>query len=127
MYAEDMDLCFRVLKAGFRVYHVPTAEVVHHGGESSSVQGSSFSAVMMCEALYRYFVLNYGRYSAWTYRSAVATCAIARLLVLLPGLVVGRLTRKATFLRWRAMLSWCCGGQKWTKRYTTTEPTPSEV
>jgi GT2 family glycosyltransferase len=131
MYAEDMDLCFRILKAGFRIYHVPMAEVVHHGGESSSVQGSSFSAVMMCEALYRYFILNYGRRSAWMYRSAVATCAFARLLVLLPGLVVEneqrRLTRKAAFLRWRAMLSWCCGGQKWRKRFTTPEPTPSEV
>ena len=27
MYAEDMDLCFKVLRAGQRIYHVPTAEV----------------------------------------------------------------------------------------------------
>lgn len=126
MYAEDMDLCFRILKAGFRIYHVPVAEVVHHGGESSSVQGSRFSAVMMCEALNRYFTLNYGRPSAWLYRSAVAICAVARLLVFLPGVILAneprRSMRKAAFLRWRAMLSWCCGGQNWTKRFTTLEP-----
>ena len=46
MYAEDMDLCLKIRRAGLRVYFVPRAEIVHHSGASSSAQGSKFSTVM---------------------------------------------------------------------------------
>jgi len=130
MYAEDMDLCFKILRAGYRIYHVPAAKVVHHGGASSSVQGSSFAAVMMREALHAYMVLNHGRQSARTYRLASGVSALTRLLVLAPGLVVGdeqhRLVRKAAFEQYRSVLSWSCGGQKWAKRYFAPEPGAQE-
>jgi GT2 family glycosyltransferase len=48
MYTEEMDLCYRMLKAGWRNYWVPQAEVVHYG-EASSRQ----VAEAMFVALYR--------------------------------------------------------------------------
>jgi GT2 family glycosyltransferase len=120
MYAEDMDLCFKVLRAKYRIYHVPTAEVVHHGGASSSTQGSTFSAVMIREALNTYMVLNHGRRYALVYRLATGSSALVRLLILSLGLISGderrREARKATFTRWWSILSWSCGQQKWAKR-----------
>jgi len=122
MYAEDMDLCSKILRAGFRIYHVPAAVVTHHGGASSSVQGSSFSAVMMCDALHSYMILNRGRLSALTYRIAAGITAAGRLLLLFPRLIISdgqrRLEHKAAFLRWWSILSWSWGGQQWTKRYS---------
>jgi hypothetical protein len=130
MYAEDMDLCFKVLRAGYRIYHVPASKVIHHGGASSAVHGSSFAAVMIREALHAYMILNHGRQSARTYRLATGVSALTRLLVLAPGLVVGdeqhRLVRKAAFEQYRSVLSWSCGGQKWTKRYFAPEPGAQE-
>ena len=124
MYAEDMDLCLKTLRAGFRIYHVPTAEIVHHSGASSSSQGSTFSAVMMREALHSYMVLNHGWHYAWAYRLATGSATLVRLLILAPGLISGdeqrRLARKAAFARWWSVLSWSCGQQKWTKRYALT-------
>lgn len=121
MYAEDMDLCFKALRAGFHIYHVPTAEVIHHGGASSSSQGSTFSAVMMREALHSYMVLNLGWHSARVYRLATGISALVRLLILTPSLISGderrRLARKVALARWWSVLSWSCGRQKWTKRY----------
>lgn len=121
MYAEDMDLCFKVLRAGYRIYHVPAAEVVHHGGASSSAQGSTFSAVMMREALNAYMILNHGPRYALAYRLATGSAALIRLMILSPGLVSGdkrrRQERKAALARWWSVLSWSCGQQKWTKRY----------
>lgn len=121
MYAEDMDLCFKTLRAGFCIYHVPTAEVVHHGGASSSTQGSTFSAVMIREALNTYMRLNHGRHYAWAYRLATGSSALIRLLILAPGLISGdeqrRLARQTAFAQWWAVLSWSCGQQNWTKRY----------
>jgi GT2 family glycosyltransferase len=120
MYAEDMDLCFKILRAGYRIYHVPAAEVVHHGGASSSAQGSTFSAVMIREALGVYMVLNHGRHYALAYRLATASSALVRILVLSPGLISGderrRKERKATLACWWSVLSWSCGQQKWAKR-----------
>lgn len=34
MYGEDLDLCYRVKKAGWNVYYVPTTEIIHFKGES---------------------------------------------------------------------------------------------
>ena len=36
MYVEDLDLCWRLKRAGWRVRYVPTAEVVHTGGVSAA-------------------------------------------------------------------------------------------
>jgi N-acetylglucosaminyl-diphospho-decaprenol L-rhamnosyltransferase len=35
MYAEDVDLCWRAWRSGWRVLYVPQAEVVHFGGTST--------------------------------------------------------------------------------------------
>jgi hypothetical protein len=124
MYAEDMDLCFKVSRAGFGIYHVPAAEVVHHGGASALAhQVSTFSAVMIREALCCYMVLNHGRVSPWIYRVATGLSVVFRLFLLLPGLIAiderQRSFRRAEFAKWLAVLSWSCGGQRWTKRYVT--------
>lgn len=121
MYAEDMDLCFKVLRKGLRIYHVPHAEIVHHSGASASSQGSSFSAVMTCEALHMYMKLNHGLGHASTYRVATAFAAMGRLLVAALGMHFGdlrqRLSRKAASSRSLAVLSWSFGDQKWVRRY----------
>lgn len=35
-YQEDSDFCFRVRKAGWQVYYVPQAQIIHYGGEGGS-------------------------------------------------------------------------------------------
>jgi len=35
MYVEDADLCFRVRRAGFRVYYVPDVQVIHHRAQAT--------------------------------------------------------------------------------------------
>jgi hypothetical protein len=35
MYCEEIDWCWRMRKAGWRAYCVPTAKVIHHAGKSS--------------------------------------------------------------------------------------------
>lgn len=121
MYAEDMDLCFKVLREGFTIYHVPSSEVIHHSGASSSSQGSTFSAVMMREALHLYMKLNHGVFYAWLYRAATGIVALLRLLILALPAAIGRsdrrFQRKLVLSRWRSVLSWSFGQQKWTKRY----------
>jgi GT2 family glycosyltransferase len=120
MYAEDVDLCLKVRRAGARIYHTPFARVVHHGGGSSSSQGSSFSAVMMREALHTYMLSNHGRFHAAGYRVAVAAAAIARMLPQSLGLAFGMGSargpcRAAVTISW-AILLWSLGKQQWTRQ-----------
>ena len=35
MYGEDLDWCYRIQKAGFNNYYVPTTQIIHFKGESS--------------------------------------------------------------------------------------------
>lgn len=35
MYAEEIDWCMRIKRAGWEVWHVPDAHIIHHGGRST--------------------------------------------------------------------------------------------
>ena len=35
MYGEDLDWCYRIKQAGWRVFYQPAAEIIHYGGEST--------------------------------------------------------------------------------------------
>ena len=84
MYAEDVDLCYRVTQQGFQVVHAGTATVLHHGGQSSQgqAQSAAFSVVLTRESIYRFMKLHYGRVYAMAYRASTALSAIIRMLVL---------------------------------------------
>lgn len=41
MYAEDLDLCYRIKKAGFKIMYVPEVEVLHLKGVSSGIKSHS--------------------------------------------------------------------------------------
>jgi len=35
MYGDDVDLCYRIKKAGWKIWYLPEAEIIHYGGGSS--------------------------------------------------------------------------------------------
>lgn len=40
-YGEDLDLCYRIKKAGYNIYYVPTVSIIHIGGVSSGIKKHS--------------------------------------------------------------------------------------
>lgn len=84
LYSEEVDLCFRVQKAGWRIYWVPQAEVIHYGGQSTQqVRAEMF--IQLYRAKVQYFRKNQGRLAARSYKVALLLAAFVRLLLSLPA------------------------------------------
>jgi len=117
MYAEDMDLCFRVNQAGLGVYHASKARVVHYGGGSSGTTFSKFPAVMICEALRTYMELNRGRADALAYRVLIGGSALMRISMLwaLHFKNAHRARCIVSIQRWTAVLRWSVGLEGWAR------------
>jgi N-acetylglucosaminyl-diphospho-decaprenol L-rhamnosyltransferase len=62
VYSEEVDLCYRLMKAGWQSYWVPQAEVVHYGGQSTRQV-----APEMFYQLYRGKVLYFRKHRGWFY------------------------------------------------------------
>jgi GT2 family glycosyltransferase len=118
MYSEDVDLCRRIQKAGFRVVYCPNAEIVHHGG--GSTQGKTpglFSTVMMREALYRYFTVHRSRAYARLYRCLMFTASILRLAAVVTAAPLFLVSGKGGALvpalkKWWYIAGWATGNRK---------------
>lgn len=86
MYSEEVDLCYRIHKAGWPLYWVPASRVIHYGGQSTR----QVAADMFIE-LYRgkliYFRKNHGPAVALIYKLILGLAALPRL----PLLIAGRL------------------------------------
>ena len=116
LYAEDLDLCCKVLRAGLKNYYVPDASIIHHGGGSSQQQTSTFSTVMMRESVYRFLTKFRGRWYGAGFKMSLGLSAFGRLLLLLVvfpfRLIRGEMAvARGSFQKWMAILKWSLGRQ----------------
>lgn len=113
MYGEDMDLCAKVRKQGFKVYHDPRAQVVHHGSGSSQLQINQFSTVMVRVAGVIYMRRNHGHFTAAFYRLLQGVSAAARISAVLMAFLLlsgpRRAAARLTLVKWWYVLRWAVG------------------
>ena len=122
MYAEDLDLCLKVKKAGWKVYYVPDAVIVHHGGRSSdSRPESNYAGIMIRESMYHFMQVHRGRLYAWSFRAATALVAVCRLFLLTVLLPASMFSARGhavipIWRKWAGILAWCAGTRIWAHR-----------
>jgi len=122
MYSEDVDLCYKVRKAGWKTYYVPFSIVVHHGGGSSSqVKVNTFSSIMMLESRWRFFKKTRPLWYCWLYRFSMVCVSVARLTLSFFSWPYFRVSRKADLAeailkKWNARLLWSLGKQSLATR-----------
>lgn len=123
MYFEDMDFCMKSIRAGFRNYYVPRADVIHFSGKSSGGGYSEFAAIMMSESAWRFFRRQRSPVYARLYRACLTLKATSRVVasgVLYPfWFVSGRRRAAANAVRkWIAVLLWAVGKRRrWVRQY----------
>jgi GT2 family glycosyltransferase len=86
-YQEDTDYCFQARAAGWKVYYVPTAQVIHYGGRGGSGVSPYFGVYQWHRSYYLYYKKNLARdYPFWfhpIYYLAMFMKMIINLLVVL--------------------------------------------
>jgi GT2 family glycosyltransferase len=79
MYAEDLDLCYKVVSAGFVNYYSGDATVIHYGGKSSVPKSAT---VMKWKAIVRFCVKTRGYFYGLLFRFAMILAALVRLSII---------------------------------------------
>jgi hypothetical protein len=107
MYAEDVDLCWKVAHAGYKNYYAGEGRVIHYGGKSSKPE----SAIrMQWTAIPRFCDKNRGRAYGLVFRAALIAAAICRLAVIKIACAFGDrfgqpANLRSTQAKWRTILN----------------------
>jgi GT2 family glycosyltransferase len=80
MYSEEVDLCHRIMAAGWELYWVPQAQVIHLGGQSTG-QASEAMFLRLYQAKLIYFRKQHGRWQALLYKLIIMMAALFRLIL----------------------------------------------
>ena len=118
MYGEDLDLCYKIRRAGWQVCYVGGATVMHYGGKSTARKGiDGFQTVLMRESIYTFMKKFRGPLYAELYRFTLLLSALIRLSVLIPFWVLSRARPKRervilAIRKWHKILGWAAGQGK---------------
>lgn len=82
MYAEDLDLCRKTVRAGYRNYYTGSARVIHFGGGSSAPETAT---IMKWRSILHYCEKHHGAAYAFLFRAAMTVMAVFRLSILSAG------------------------------------------
>lgn len=79
LYSEDIDWCHRIRQAGWKVYHLPSATVVHHGSQTMGR-----APLTRVEKLYMkkafFFRKYYGNAGVRAFKAILLLSSIAKIL-----------------------------------------------
>lgn len=111
MYAEDIDLNFKVMRLGFSSYYIAEAQIIHFGGRSSSRQTvSQWSTVMTYRAMAQFFRSSRGPAYGAAYRAAMGFGAAVRLILLAMIFPFGdKQSVQWSAAKWSTILKWAIG------------------
>lgn len=108
IYSEEVDLCYRIQRAGWRMYWMPQAEVVHFGGQSTQ-QVPTEMFLHLYHSNIKYFRKHYGWSATQIYKLILRIAALLRL-ILAPFVIFEHSSRRQKHLTlvdryWRLLLA----------------------
>ena len=100
LFLEETDWCFRMKKAGWKIYHIPGAEVLHFQGKSAGAQKAK-ARIEYYRSRYHYFRKNRGSFQT----SVLSIGLIIKLLVELVFATLACMVTLFMVKKWRIKLS----------------------
>ncbi len=77
MYCEDIDLCHRINLGGFKIFYVPTTQIIHYKGESTKKNNLDY-VITFNKALYQFFEKHYASKTLFVFRWIIVLGIVAR-------------------------------------------------
>lgn len=93
MYAEELELCYRIKQKGYRIYYTDHPSIIHLQAKSSS---SHFAMVKEVEGIKYFFTKHKPRWQRPYVNIIFKIGSLLRLVLF--GIIMGDATRKATYL-----------------------------
>lgn len=123
MYAEDVDLCQRIYKKGWKIYYMSEVDIIHLEGKASDKAPKEFSIVTMCDSICKLMFKNYGMKGKIIYRFGVFISSFLRLPIIffLRGVDIAtgkknQVKYKQSCYKHKIMLKWSLASSKLIQR-----------
>lgn len=82
MYCEDVDLSYRIILNGWRLYYLANTEIIHFSGGASRKATNQFANLMICQSMSLFILKYYHNWGRIKYRTGVFIASIIRLFSL---------------------------------------------
>ena len=110
IYYNDVDWCYRIHRAGWKIYFVHDAEIIHHQGVTTRSENRQLELTAeMTRNLFDYYRKHYGAHGLFWFRLlTVMGFSFRRLLFAVPGLLwrTEAMRRRIAFLRGTLRAAW---------------------
>ncbi|MFU8860492.1 MAG: glycosyltransferase [Cyclonatronaceae bacterium] len=97
MYGEDIDLCYRVANAGYRIDYVPSTSIIHYKGESTKKDNLRY-VITFNKALYQFFDKHYSYGYTLFFRMLIYSGIVLKTILSYLATLVKKASRPATDL-----------------------------
>jgi GT2 family glycosyltransferase len=123
MYAEDLDLCYRIVKYPSQIYYLASEIIIHKEGSSTAQKKNIlFSPILQCHYGYYFVAKHFGSFKSAQFRLSVLVGSVCRTVILLILAILPKnhnILRSVTvadalFKYWHVVL-WSVGYLKHTK------------
>ena len=88
MYCEDIDLCHRIILAGWKLYYLSECEITHLVGGTTKRAAATFKYITTCESISKLMQKYYGKKGKCIYKAGLLLSSCIKLFILLPLLSV---------------------------------------
>lgn len=113
MYGEDMDYCWRVHKAGYKIFWAQSVEIVHHGNVSGNQKWGRNRLEKTCQGLIYFWIKHFGIcYAiAATFIRILSFFARSLFCFVIGFVIINSNLRMKGIMHWRNLLAlaraWC--------------------
>lgn len=80
MYTEEVDLCYRISRAGWSLYWVPGSQVLHYGGQST-IQAAQDMFLNLYKSKLKFFRKYYGNIAGMIFKGELFFISMLRLML----------------------------------------------
>jgi GT2 family glycosyltransferase len=96
LYSEEVDWCYRIKNAGWKIYHLPDANVIHLGGSTMNrVPVKRYQRIFEKKALF--FRKHYKKPAIIIYKSAIFSISLIKVIIWGALVLFGKRNAKLEF------------------------------